>query len=301
MRTEQKYLGFGLFLGLILTLLLLAGFLLSASISALIPTSTPTQSTNTPQPSATIRPPTKTFTPTPTLIRIKTNTPVPTKPSSTPTLTDTLLGLVESGHLLPIGPLSVKQQFQVYESSIIFVRKTTDESRQLGEDINGKGYGSPTDICGPLSIAILQEAGLINKGIDPYRFWLLNPDLPTDRQTLAKVFPKDSFENIRLKTKLNKIDWLETPLLPGDFIYIYAGSEGNFEHMLVVNRVDKFGRAYSVTNHLSSEGFIITEALLYNPSNPNVGLFPVWTTRPYAHSGATGFAGIEIWRIKSTH
>ncbi len=195
--------------------------------------------------------------------------------------------------------MNVKQLIKIYETSLEYIRTNTEESRLLGEQINGPGYGAPSDICGPLSIAILQDAGLISSNLDPHAFWLLNPDVLDDRRLLAKTFPPDQFENRRYKIKLNKVDWNETPLYPGDFIYIYAGTGGNFEHMLVVNRVDADGRAYAVTNHKTPIGFIISEVLLYDPDDSNVGMFPVWTMRPNAESGSTGFDGYEIWRLRS--
>lgn len=310
MRADIKYLGLGLFIGLSATSMLFAGMLVPTTIIAALPTETPSSTpsafSSSPQPSPTTRPPTSTYTPTPTLIRptgsaTPTDTPTatPTVPSSTPTLSDTILGLFDSGYLSQTGPLSVKQQVNLYEAALKYVRTSTDDSRRLGEEINGKGYGAPSDICGPLSIAILQEAGLVGAGLDPHRFWLLNPDVRDDRRLLAKAFPPGQFENKRHKVKLNKVDWNQTPLYPGDFVYIYAGTGGNFEHMLVVNRVDSDGRAYAVTNHKTDEGFIISEVLLYNPANPDVGMFPIWTMRPNAETGSTGFAGYEIWRLRS--
>ena len=58
------------------------------------------------------------------------------------------------------------------------------------------------------------------------------------------------------------------------------------------------GRVYAVTNHLTSNGFIISEVLLYDPNDPNAGMFPAWTARPNAETGSTGFAGYELWRLR---
>ena len=310
MRTDIKYLGLGLFIGLSATSMLLAGMLVPPTLAASLPTetSTPTliSSTPSPQPTPTIFSPTNTYTPTPTLIQptgtaTTTSTPTltPTVPSPTPTLSHTLMDLLQVGYLAQAGPLNVEQLIKIYETSLEYVRTNTEESRLLGEQINGPGYGAPSDICGPLSVAILQEAGLISPDFDPHAFWLLNPDVLDDRRLLAKAFPPDQFEDKRYKVKLNKVDWNKTPLYPGDFIYIFAGTGGNFEHMLVVNRVDSDERAYAVTNHKTSIGFIISEVLLYDPDNPNVGMFPVWTARPNAEMGSTGFDGYEIWRLRS--
>ena len=69
--------------------------------------------------------------------------------------------------------------------------------------------------------------------------------------------------------------------------------------MLVINRVASEGRAYAVTNHNTENGFIISEVLLYHPDKSDLGLFPVWTARPNAEKGATGFGGFELWRMRT--
>lgn len=209
------------------------------------------------------------------------------------------MDLLQVGYLAQAGPLNAKQLVKIYDTSLKYVRTNTKGSRLLGEQINGPGYGAPSDICGPLAIAILQEAGLISPDLDTHAFWLLNPDILDDRRLLAKAFVSDQFEDKRYKVKLNKVDWNETPLYPGDFVYIYAGTGGTFEHMLVVNRVDSDGRAYAVTNHKTLHGFIISEVLLYDPDDPNMGMFSVWTARPNAKMGSTGFDGYELWRLRS--
>jgi len=308
-RADVAYLSLGLFIGMSATGLFLTGMLIPPRIAAAQPaataTVTPTAYTSTPAPLiiSTVRHPTITYTPTPTLIKptstptaTDTATPTPTVPSPTPTFSAILTGFLQNGYLSQAGPLGLRDQIKVYETSLKYVRTSTEESQLLGEQINGRGYGSPSDICGPLSIAILQETGIVLSDIDPHAFWLLNPDVRGDRKLLSKAFPTGQFDNIRVQVNLNKVNWNETPLYPGDFVYLYAGTGGNFEHMLVVNRVDTDGRAFAVTNHKTPDGFIISEVLLYNPDNPDVGMFPVWTARPNADAGSTGFAGFEIWR-----
>jgi len=205
--------------------------------------------------------------------------------------------MLSKGDLAIQGPLSPEEQIRLYEASLQFIASTTKESKTIGEQINGKGYGSPTLICGSLSIAILQAAGLIGEEVVPYDFWLLNPDVPKDRSLVNRVFPPKKYENSRHKIRLDQFDWKNFPLQPGDFLYIYRGPGGNFDHMLVVNRVDNFGRAYAVTNYGTPEGFIINEIMLYDPSNPTAGIFQTWTERENALLGSTGFDGFELWRL----
>jgi hypothetical protein len=68
--------------------------------------------------------------------------------------------------------------------------------------------------------------------------------------------------------------------------------------MLVVTRVDSQGRAYSVTNYNTEQGFVINEALLYDPADSNAGLFSQWTEKQFQKLGSTGYAGFEVWRLK---
>lgn len=161
------------------------------------------------------------------------------------------------------------------------------------------GYGDPTNICGPLAIAILRDAGLMNPDIVPHDFWLLNPLATTDHILLTRAFPTDRYEYSRTLVPLNKINWHEAPLLPGDFLFIWHGSGGNFDHMLVVNRIDANLRAYAVTNYGTPDGYIIGEALLYDPSDPAMGLFRQWTKERDAILGSTGFGGFELWRPRT--
>jgi len=294
MRAGIKYLSIGLFIGVTATGLWLTWIFVPPRIPATIPTNTLTILANT-------------YTPRPTLTRqtatASTNytaTVTPTNPSPTQTVSDALMGLLQDGYLSQVGPLSLINQIKVYEASLKYVGTNTDESRLIGEQINGIGYGSPSNICGPLSIAILQDAGLIDSFLIPYNYWLLNADLADDRRLLSKAFPPEQFESIRINTKLDEINWKENRLYPGDFIYLYAGYGGNFEHMLVINRVDAHGSAYAVTNHRTPSGFIISEVLLYDPADPEVGMFPAWTARENnAETGSTGFAGFEVWRSRS--
>jgi hypothetical protein len=114
---------------------------------------------------------------------------------------------------------------------------------------------------------------------------------------LDQTFPAERFDHFQFSIPLNDMDWHAFPLKAGDFLYLYAGSGGTFEHMLVVTRVDEHGRAYSVTNHATPEGFVIDEVMLYDPANPGIGKFSEWTDRQNNKLGTTGFGGFELWRL----
>jgi len=297
--SNLKYLSIGLIIGLIIAGLLLAGLVLAvpenSPISTFLPfpTDTPTflPATLTPTVTATY---TVTHSPTATITPSSTLTPTPTNTPTVPEL------MIRDGELLITGPLTREEQIKLYETSIRFIARTTRESKQVGEEINGVGYGSPTLICGPLSLAILQGADLIEyEAVVPYDFWLLNPYIPKDRTLVKRVFPEDQYEDTRFKTPLNKFDWAAYPLQPGDFIYIDRGTGGNFDHMLVVNRVDSQMRTYAVTNFGAPDGYIIDEVMLYDPNDPNAGIFHTWTEKQFSQLGSTGFGGFEVWRLRS--
>ncbi len=196
------------------------------------------------------------------------------------------------------NPIDGEEKAQLQAAARAYISTDYATIKANGERINGVGYGHPSNICGPLSIAILQDAHILSRSVIPYDFWLLNPDVYENRVRLAETFPQERFETWRDTRPLNQIDWREFPLMPGDFLYLFSGSRGNFEHMLVVTRVDAAGRAYTVTNHKTEVGFIVTEELLYDPSEPGEGLFYLWTEREKALLGSTGFNGFQLWRLK---
>ncbi|MCA2002529.1 MAG: hypothetical protein LDL51_11745 [Chloroflexi bacterium] len=250
--------------------------------SAPSPTETPAAATEIlPTVTATAPPPTST----------------PTLPPPTATLSETE-ALIASGNLFFAGPLSRETQIRLYEASLAFVAPTYAESKKMAVAINQARFSDPSTTCGPLSVAILQKAGILSEELVAHDFFLINPDLGKDRLVIKSFFPPEKYSNTRRKVRIDREDWRANPLYPGDFLYLYAGTGGNFEHMLVVTRVDNLGRAYSVTNYNTEEGFVINEALLYDPADPNAGLFSQWTEKQYALLGSTGFAGYEIWRLK---
>lgn len=304
-----KYLGYGLIGGIVIAALALGAIFValsnesaraliqSATLTAsptFMPTFTPTAViTSTPTVTAA---PTATFTSTPTLIPLSPtppNTPIPT---ATFTLSEQK---ILSGEVRIAGNLTQEQQINLYNASMTFIALTTKESAKKGEQFAGIGYGSPTLICGPLSIAILQSSGILNFDITPSDFWLLNPFLSKDRAILNRAFPPAQYEHHETLISLREFNFATYPLLPGDFLYIKHGSRGTYDHMLVVNRVDNMGRAYSVTNYETEQGFIINEVMLYDPFDSSAGVFQKWTTIKNPTDSATGLGGFELWRLRA--
>jgi hypothetical protein len=216
---------------------------------------------------------------------------------STPTA-EAFIATIAAGGLEYSGPLSHARQVALYRASLTYIRATVSESVEESKAINGVGYGDPTNICGPLAIAILRDAQVIPEATIPHDFWLLDPREPTDKEKLAQVFPAERYVHTTVSTAINKVDWRATPLEPGDFVFIWHGSGGNFDHMLVVNRIDTNGRAYAVTNFGTAAGYIIAETMLYDPADPTAGIFHEWTKVKDAILGSTGFGGYEVWRLR---
>jgi hypothetical protein len=183
----------------------------------------------------------------------------------------------------------------LYTSSIKYLADTEEKSWQVAGSL---GYaplgGYPSNMCGPLAISILKDAGIISKVTNLHDFWLLNPE--EDGELLVNAFPADHFEWMHNPLPIDKIDYGKVPLRAGDLVYIYSGTRGDFSHVLAVTRIDADGRAYSVTNNYTENGFVIQEFLLYDPTEPGTGVFYEWTNPANRKLGLTGFGGMNIWR-----
>ena len=193
-----------------------------------------------------------------------------------------------------IDPADVQLQL-LYQSSLNYLAETVEKTWQVAKSL---GYaplgGYPSNMCGPLAVSILKDAGILGSEVDLHDFWLLDPLV--DEALLKAVFPSTAFEWLHSDLPINEIDYQQFPLKAGDLVYIYSGYQGDFSHVLTVTRVDEFGRAYSVTNNFTAAGFVILEYLLYDPAHPGEGIFYDWPDPANRHLGLTGFGGMEIWR-----
>ena len=266
-----------------------------AACQAEVPPTAPTG-----QPAATLTVTATTLPPSPTLtvapaqteIASPSETPIPSKtPTPAPTATATAT---------PRGPLTWDQEARLHQASlkflaedeeaaIIVVRDQIDYLESIAEH--------PSLVCGPLSAVILRDAGLLPPDADLHGFWLLDPRSRTSQQVLEAHFPRDRYEWYQFKTATIAFDFEAFPLLPGDFLYLYAGPNGTFEHIITVTRVDEAGRAYTVSNLATETGFVIRELMLYDPGQPGVGQFYDWMNREINYwLGMTGDGGFDLWR-----
>jgi hypothetical protein len=233
-------------------------------------------------------PPTATVFPSPTA-----TVPVPTAtalPSATPTAT-------------PRGALNWQQEQRLYDASLKFLAENEEDATIIVRDqidyLQGIGE-HPSLVCGPLSAVILREAGLLPADVDLHGFWLLDPRLRPSQIILETYFPPDRYEWYHFDTPTIEFDFKAFPLLPGDFIYLYAGKNGTFEHIITVSRVDDAGRAYTVSNLATEDGFVIRELMLYDPNRPGEGQFYDWMNREInGWLGMTGDGGFDLWRPKA--
>ena len=202
----------------------------------------------------------------------------------------------------PIPPTAIPTAIPVpfstlHKVSLQYTAPSEAEAIFTAQELGYIASGAhPSNMCGPLAAAILREGGVISPYIDLYDFWLLNPRI--DERKIRVFFPENRFELIQVRTPINEYNFAENPLKTGDFLYLYAGQNGNFEHMLTVTRVDDEGRAYTVTNLNTDDGYYIDEFMLYDLSASKTGLIYRWNDRTYDHLGLTGSGGFDIWRPK---
>ena len=204
----------------------------------------------------------------------------------------------------PVGPeiidvLSDQQKWELLAASKHFLAPDEESANRVALEIDfieGLNEHS-SNMCGPLSISILRRAGLLGSWVEPRDFWLLNPR--EDLLSAANVFPEHLYDWFHFNEPLAQFDFINFPLLAGDLLYLHAGPRDTFEHILVVNQVDQFGRAYTISNFFTGNGTIIEQRMLYDPAHPPVGQFRKWADPDIRNTiGNTGAAGFRIWRVK---
>ena len=264
-----------------LTLMLRAHFLIPVlCITLLLGACAPAAPTQAPTPS-----PAPSATPSPVPA-----TPTTALPTAVPTPT------AEPRYL---GALDAEQQAALDAAARAYISLTPAEAIVTARELDYLGRNAnPATMCGPLSIAILRDAGLLYTTVNLYDFWYLDPRPRQDENLLEQVFPAERYEKIEQPLSIGEVDFNANPLYPGDFLYLFAGDSGSFEHVLVVSRVDDAGRAYAVTNVNTTEGVIIDEVMLYDPAQPGVGQFYEWTDWENRMIGRTGYGGYWLWRLK---
>lgn len=198
---------------------------------------------------------------------------------------------------------------KLYRTSLEFVAKTPNEADSIAQKIGfaGSKYESASTACGPLSIAILKNAGLLPPSASLHDIWLLctreRPDCDGLSILQRKYFSPEDYDYIFIKESVSTYDFTSNPLQAADWLYLYVARNG-FDHMLTVTRVDENGAAYTVTNLDRGEGFLISEELLYDPTKSGKGLFYELTdlhrSDPKVNLGNSGDGGFLLIRRKIT-
>ncbi|MBS1249894.1 MAG: hypothetical protein MAG431_01479 [Chloroflexi bacterium] len=223
----------------------------------------------------------------------------PPSPTTKATVTATPEAAVLSPSPTSTSPENIEAILPVVSAK--YIAPVENEARDVAQGLGfvGQNFEDPSNMCGPLAIAILQDAGVIDNYVDLSDVWLLDPS--TNPQMFEVLFPRDKFEWFSFREPTHEFDFKAFPLQAGDFLYLYAGHSGSFQHMLTVTRVDEQGRAYTVTNINTEEGYVVEERMLYDPSDPEAGIFDRWADRAYLMLGRTGFGGFDLWRPKSKY
>lgn len=198
-----------------------------------------------------------------------------------------------------LSVLTDSQKDRLYRASLEYLADTEAEAVRVARNLQFvDDEGHPANFCGPLSIGILRDAGLVDRYTDLHEFWLLNPrEDYTINHILERTFPVEDYLWFRSEVSIRDFDFAEFPLYTGDFLYLYAGPKGTFEHILTVSRVDDLGRAYAITAETKNGNYLISELMLYDPANPGVGYFYDITNPDYSLTlGTTGFGGFQLWR-----
>ena len=215
-------------------------------------------------------------------------------PTTAPTATIPISSTAVHGYA---GALTLEQQQALAAAARAYISPTPQDALATAINLGYLGRNpNPATMCGPLALAILQDLGLVDKELPLVSFYYLNPRPGHDDRLLQNVFPPDRFEKIVHEESIGSIDYSKYPLYPGDFLYLFAGDSGSYEHMLVISRVDEAGRAFAVTNINTDVGVIVDEVMLYDPSQPGVGQFYEWTDWENRMIGRTGYGGFWLWR-----
>ncbi len=180
-----------------------------------------------------------------------------------------------------------------------FVTGSREETLQVARELGFQRYGGedPSNMCGPLSAAILQRAGLLPSAAGPVtdfaNYWLADP-LTNGRPW--SLFPSDQYRIHRFTQSIERFDFSEWPLHPGDFVYTYSG-RGAFSHMFVVTEVDGDGRSYTVTNQEQPNGeYWIERVLLYDLLDPDAGVLHSTCENCGSWRRRTGLGGFDVLR-----
>lgn len=208
----------------------------------------------------------------------------------------------------PVRANDLPWQERLLKAALAYQAFYPEDAKEIAHNLNfldGKSE-SAENICGPLSAAILRDAGLLPAEAGPVQnlksYWQASP-IQNGRPW--SLFSDRDYEVYRFTTPFAEFDFTAWPLQPADFVYLYAKDHG-FDHMFVVTEVDAEGRAYTVTNQVQSWGneiwgsFLILRYLLYDPQAPGDGIiYNEWSNSRLGMSGQNGFEVLRKRGLKA--
>lgn len=192
--------------------------------------------------------------------------------------------------------LTVGQRQALNKAALSYVTLDASQTLRAALEAGLLSWGDGLHcLSGPLALAILCDAGLIDPYVELKDRRLVHPRAGQIELFMESVFARQKYEWRREETPLNRFDFSLSPLLPGDVLFLLPGKREDLYQLLTVTRVDEDGRAYSVTTLETADGFIIDEGLLYDSSSPGQGWFYTWADRRRG-LGVTGSDGFFLWR-----
>lgn len=167
---------------------------------------------------------------------------------------------------------------------------TSEAAGKIAQEIDfieGENVEGSSTMCGPLSAAMLRDAGLLEGDVNLASFWLPDPLRNGRPWSLFDLEEYDLFGFRSPQFSLHRFDFNQFPLLPGDLLYTHGGSG---THVFVVTEVDEQGRAYTVTNYcLDRHDCPIQKLMLYDPQQPGTGAFYEEFQTGWFRTGQRGF------------
>ncbi len=198
----------------------------------------------------------------------------------------------------PIPSPGLPWQERLRQAALAYQAFFPEDADKIARNLNflGEKAESAQNICGPLSAAILRDAGLLPNQPGPVQdlksYWQARP---SENGRPWNLFSERDYEVFHFDTPLAKFDFNAWPLQPADFLYTYAKGNG-FEHMFIVTEVDAEGRAYTVTNQYQIWGnqiwgtMLILRYLLYDTYTPGAGIiYNEWSDPRLGQIGNNGF------------
>ncbi len=212
-----------------------------------------------------------------------------------PTLYEEIERVIEEENGLPRTHIINQLQIPAWAARLkdvaaSYEANTSAAAGEIAQEIDfikGDSVEGSSTMCGPLSAAMLRDAGLLEEDVNLESFWLPDPLRNGRPWSLFDLEAYDLFGFRSPQFSLHRFDFNQFPLLPGDLLYTYGGSG---THVLVVTEVDEGGRAYTVTNYcLDRHDCPIQKLMLYDPDQPGIGAFYEEFQKGWFRTGQGGF------------